>query len=253
MRVPGRDPGADAGAGALRGRPSASAGARAAQRRSAPSRPRPRGRPPVPSRAAWWHVPLRSGLAAAWGAALRVVAALLVGLVLATPARAAEPTDAPGCAAVSELPDTLQVAWVSRLGATAGARTALQVVRVADLRRLVEESGRDPTRVLRALGLVGKRGTAKGTWKVTVFDVKREWLCRPVEGPEDATIAGVAACPTQLQRRIFGTKARSWSGCGYLLDAATGARTLDVFRIEWQDAVAWGFCVLPLRRFLEGA
>ncbi|MFN7142408.1 MAG: hypothetical protein ACK4YP_01430 [Myxococcota bacterium] len=177
--------------------------------------------------------------------ALVVTFGLLVGR--------AEAADAPVCGAVAEAPDTLQVAWVSRLGARAGARTALHVVRVADLRRLVEAEGRDPTRVLRALGLVGKRAVARGSWKVTVFDVKREWLCRPIEGPEDATLAGVAACHAEIQRRGSGILPRSWSGCGYLLDAESGDRTLDVFRIEWQDAVAWGFCVLPLRRFLEGA
>ena len=151
------------------------------------------------------------------------------------------------------MPDTLQVAWVSRLGARAGAHTSLVVVRVADLRRLVEANDRDATRVLRALGLVGKRAEARGAWKVTVFDVKRDWLCRPVEGPEDATITGVAACPGDVQRGAAGVRASAWSGCGYLLDTATGARTLDAFRIEWADAVAWGFCVLPLRRFLDGA
>ena len=200
------------------------------------------------------------GLPAFVEALTRVVALGLALLCLAGPAAAdgpPAPTPATAtdgtCAGVAELPATLQVAWVSRVERTVGARTALQVMRVADLRKLVDASERDPTRFLRALGLVGKKATARGSWKITVFDVKREWLCRPVEGPEDATIAGVAACPTQHQGRFSGTKARSWSGCGYLLDAATGARTLDVFRIEWQDAVAWGFCVLPLRRFLEGA
>lgn len=178
----------------------------------------------------------------------RLLALLLAVLALAPAARAES-----ACQALADAPETLQVAWVSRLGQTAGARTALQVVRVADLRKLVEASDRDPTKVLRALGLIGKKATARGNWKVTVFDVKREWLCRPVEGPEEVTLAGVSACPANLQKRPWSTKARSWTGCGYLVDAASGARTLDVFRVEWQDAVAWGFCVLPLRRFLEGA
>jgi hypothetical protein len=190
---------------------------------------------------------------------VRALVALLAFFAL--PAWAAEPAsmqrdaprDAPTCEATAEVPDTLQVAWVSRLEARAGAHTPLAVVRVADLRRLVEASDRDPTRVLRALGLVGKRQEARGAWKVTVFDVKREWLCRPVEGPVDATIAGVAACPGDLQSGAPGVRGSAWSGCGYLLDTATGTRTLDVFRIEWEAAVAWGFCVLPLRRFLDGA
>lgn len=186
-----------------------------------------------------------------------VLAACLTTSVLPGSAYAAEGAapggDGASCKATVEVPDTLQVAWVSRLGARAGAHTALAVVRVADLRRLIESSDRDATRVLRALGLLGKRGEARGAWKVTIFDVKREWLCRPVEGPQEATIAGVAACPDDLQRGAPGIRGRAWSGCGYLLDTASGARTLDVFRIEWESAVAWGFCVLPLRRFLDGA
>lgn len=181
--------------------------------------------------------------------------AALLALTLTTQAATpdASPADTANCEATAEVPDTLQVAWVSRLGARAGAHTALAVVRVADLRRLVEENERDATRVLRALGLLGKRRRARGAWKVTVFDVKRDWLCRPVSGLEDATIAGVAACSADLQRGASGVRASAWSGCGYLLDTASGARTLDVLRVEWESAVAWGFCVLPLRRFLDGA
>lgn len=186
-------------------------------------------------------------VASAFARAAAIVAS--AWMLASGPAHAEEPV----CQALADAPETLQVAWVSRVAEGATARKALPVVRVADLRKLVEANGRDPTKVLRALGLIGKRATAKGNWKVTVFDVKREWLCRPVDGPEELTIAGVAACPASLQKRPWGTKARAWSGCGYLLDAASGARTLDVFRVEWQDAVAWGFCVLPLRRFLEGA
>ena len=177
------------------------------------------------------------------------VLALLAGFLSC----AARADDAAACQATTEVPDTLQVAWVSRLGARAGAHTALPVVRVADLRRLVETNHRDPTAVLRAIGALRPKAEAKGAWKVTVFDVKRAWLCRPVEGPQEATIAGVAACPGDLQGRPGGVRPVAWSGCGYLLDTASGARSLDVFRVEWETAVAWGFCVLPLRRFLDGA
>lgn len=155
------------------------------------------------------------------------------------------------CKTTVEVPEALQVAWVSRLGATVGARTPLLVVRVADLRALVESEARDPTRVLQALGMVGKRGAARGAWKVTVFDVDRSWLCRPV--PADGVVVGVPACPSDLQHRGPGVRGKAWSGCGYLLDTVSGDRTLDVYRVEWQDAVALGFCVLPFQRFLKGA
>ena len=160
---------------------------------------------------------------------------------------------ADSCKAVADVPDTLQVAWVSRIGARAGARTPLPVVRVADLRRLVEDEGRDPTKVLRALGLIGKRATAHGVWKVTVFDVSNDSLCRPIYGDEGVDVGGVATCPASLQRPGLGVKGRAYSGCGYLLDTASGERTLDTWKIEWRDAVSAGFCVLPLTRFLGGA
>lgn len=172
--------------------------------------------------------------------------ALLVALL--TPAFAAET-----CSAVADVPETLQVAWVSRIGARAGAHTPLPVVRVADLRKLVEAEGRDPTKVLRSLGLIGKRAKAHGVWKVMVFDVERASLCRPIFGDEGVDVGGVATCPAALQRPGKGVKARAYSGCGYLLDTESGERTLDTWKVEWRDAVSAGFCVLPLTRFLGGA
>lgn len=157
-----------------------------------------------------------------------------------------------GCEEVGPLPEQLQVAWVSRLGARAGNQTGIPVVRTAELRRLAEEKNRDATAVLQALGLVsGKR--ARGSWKVVVFDVQRDWLCRPVDADAGADLSGVPACEGSWQGPGPGVKHRSYSGCGYLLDTRTEARTLDTYRIAWGDAIAWGFCVLPLQRFLQGA
>lgn len=155
------------------------------------------------------------------------------------------------CEDPAPVPETFQVAWVSKLGAHVGAGSAIEVVRVTELRRLVETRGRDATGVLQALGLVGKK--ARGDWKVVVFDVKREWLCRPAESVPGDDLSGVATCEAGWQRRGRGARARSYSGCGYLLDTVTQARTLDSFRVDWQTASTWGFCVLPLQRFLEGA
>lgn len=161
-----------------------------------------------------------------------------------------EPADA--CGELAPLPERLQVAWVSRVGTQVSGRTPLPVVRTSDLRRLVEAEKRDPTGVLQALGLVsGKK--ARGSWKVVVFDVERDWLCRPVETEPGADLSGVPACETGWQRPGVGVKPRSFTGCGYLKDTRTGERTLDTFRVDWQTAVSWGFCVLPLERFLEGA
>jgi hypothetical protein len=143
------------------------------------------------------------------------------------------------------------VAWVSQLARTVGAHTPIEVVRVTDLRKLVEAKNRDTTLVLQALGLAGKK--AHGDWKITVFDVKREWLCRPAEEDPGSDLSGVPVCEADWQRKGIGAKARSYSGCGYLLDTMTGGRTLDTFRVDWQAASTWGFCVMPLQRFLDGA
>ena len=161
------------------------------------------------------------------------------------------PVDAPACAEVAPVPDQLQVAWVSRLPARASAHQRLQVVRVADLRKLSEQRGRDPTAVLQALGLAGRK--AHGRWKVILFDVKKDWLCRPAVGDPANDLVGLDLCEEKWQKPGPGTRARSFSGCGYLEDTQTGQRTLDVYRVEWGTAVTWGFCVLPLERFLGGA
>ncbi len=155
------------------------------------------------------------------------------------------------CEQVGALPETLQVAWVSRLAARAGARTGVPVVRVAELRKLAEARGRDPVAVLQALGLAGKK--ANGRWKVVIFDVKREWLCRPVDADPADDFGGLDVCDVAWQAPSPGQLPRSHTGCGYLVDSQTGVRTLDSFRVEWGTAVTWGFCVLPLSRFLEGA
>jgi hypothetical protein len=90
-------------------------------------------------------------------------------------------------------------------------------------------------------------------YKVTLFDVKKEWLCRPVEDrTEGEDLSGVPACEASQQRRSRPAK-EGFTGCGYTLDTGASARGLDVFRIEWGAASAWGFCTLPLDRFLKGA
>jgi hypothetical protein len=154
------------------------------------------------------------------------------------------------CDALAPVPDTVQVAWVSKLGKRAGSRTVLQVVRVADLRKRIEVEQRDPQGVLQALGLVGKK--ARGKWKVVIFDVKADNLCRPVEGAE-GELTGVRACEEKWQKPASGVRDDGFSGCGYARDTQTGERTLDVFHVDWAHAASWGFCVMPFERFVNGA
>ncbi len=160
------------------------------------------------------------------------------------------------CQPVGEVPESLQVAWISPAGKQVGAGAYVEVVRVADLRSHVRTLGKDKLRILRALGMVSSKGggaAAKRRWKVTIFDVKRDWLCRPLhEAVPGEADQGVVACEAKQQRPAWGHRA-GFTGCGYIEDTQTQERSLDVFRVRWTDAVSWGFCVLPLERFLEGA
>jgi hypothetical protein len=102
--------------------------------------------------------------------------------------------------------------------------------------------------LLRHLGL--RKSTSEPTrlYKVTIFDVASTDLCRPLDGKnENDEVAGVYACSSG------GRPTNLYSGCGYTTDASDGKRALDLFRVEWRDAAAEGFCVLPAQRFVEQA
>ena len=105
--------------------------------------------------------------------------ALLLGGVGLARADGPDP-DAP-CASLAPPPAQLQVAWVSPVRQRARGGAALSVVRVADLRTFVQAQGADQARTLQALGLVGSRGKVRKRYKVTLFDVSADQLCRPVE------------------------------------------------------------------------
>jgi hypothetical protein len=96
--------------------------------------------------------------------------------------------------------------------------------------------------------------SASGAYKITIFDVQSDWLCRPLSDAEPgADIAGVAACMERTDRYTDRDHRDGFTGCGYTLDTAASTRGIDVFRVPWVDASAWGFCVMPLERFLQGA
>jgi hypothetical protein len=161
------------------------------------------------------------------------------------------------CQPLASVPETLQVAWLSRRDRSVGAGTLLEVMRAADLRAWIRDSDRTPLRLLQATGMAGRKATATSRvaerdYKVVVFDVRRDWLCRPLDG--DATgldLGGVPACedgdsgPARHHRR-------GYTGCGYTLDTGSSTRGIDVFRVAWSDAVSQGFCLFPLSRFLAG-
>lgn len=155
------------------------------------------------------------------------------------------------CEPVREVPEALQVAWVSKVPATAGDNTWLEVVQLGDLRGSIERSGRDGATVLRTLGLLGRTQRLRAAYKVTVFEVARTALCRPMDGTPGELVAGVPICDTPEQRQGAGVRPVAYSGCGYGTDVGAGVRGLDVFRIRWADAVTKGFCVLPWERMLK--
>jgi len=160
------------------------------------------------------------------------------------------------CAETNSLPESLQVAWISPAGKGVRMNGWVEAVRVSDLRAWLRDNGKDKVRMLKALGMVGARGgrwAGKRPYKVTIFDVKREWLCRPLEETEPGAIRnGVTVCEEKQQKPLWGHK-KGWTGCGYVEDTQSKERSMDVLRLRWGDASSWGFCVLPLERFIEGA
>ena len=181
--------------------------------------------------------------------ALAALGLLLAALVLPT----ASARDEAACGALSAVPDALQVAWVSPVRDRVRAGSTIEVVRVADLRRLAQDKGSTPIRLLQALGIVNTKGrgrAAKRDYKVTIFDVRSAWLCRPMDGrTADKVVNGVAICPGGQS----GGSKRSYTGCGYTNDTLKDGRGLDVFKVKWRDASSGGFCVMPLDRFMRGA
>lgn len=148
------------------------------------------------------------------------------------------------CGELSLPPERLQVAWVSPEPARVGLHGTMMVVTTRALLALAAERKQDAAAVLSGLGVANP----SGEWKVTLFDVDRAELCRPIAG--EGAEAGLNRC--DHARRPPRVRPRAWTGCGTLADAADGARTLDVYGVEWADAADEGFCVMPLSRFLHG-
>ena len=144
--------------------------------------------------------------------------------------------------------ERLSVAWISPTPARVTGRQWLTVIPAAELRRWVAEEGADLTRLLQGLGLRRSDSPPLRPWKVTVFDVEADELCRPTdEGTPGTDAGGVPICAS----RGAGVRGKD-RGCGYVIDRTDEGRGLDVFRIPWADAAVHGFCVLPVDRFLEG-
>ncbi len=173
--------------------------------------------------------------------------AFLAALLLLLGSARAE--DAAACPPLPAPPAHMQVAWVSPVRKRVRGGSTLSVVRVAELRTFDQAQGPDRVRALQALGIVGPRGKLRRRYKVTLFDVSAQQLCRPVEHTlegEDAD--GLPACPGGRASGI-----RRDTGCGTSLDTALDGPGLQVYQLQWREAARNGFCVMPLERFLAGA
>ena len=162
---------------------------------------------------------------------------------------------AQACKEPTAVPSSTQVAWISRRSRRVPSGKVIEVVRVTDLRAWIRENGADETRLIQGLGMAPRSGgfASRYAYKVTVFDVQADWLCRPItDGTDGADSYGVAICGDS-DAKPLGHHKPGYTGCGYTLDTAASNRGLDVFRIRWSEASAWGFCVMPLDRFITGA
>lgn len=178
-----------------------------------------------------------------------MIPALALALAL-TPRASAQ-----ACQVVQEVPESLQVAWVSRASKRVRGGSVMEVVRVADLRAWIRDNGADKGRLLQGLGMAPRDATKKAAkdWKITIFDVRSEWMCRPIDGaPAAEDRSGAVTCDEKAAKPLWSHK-KGYSGCGYTLDTGSSTRGLDVYRVTWGAAAAYGFCVMPLDRFLGGA
>lgn len=154
----------------------------------------------------------------------------------------------PACETLEPPPATLAVAWVSPVRQAVGGASWLPVVPAAELRAFVAKGSPSQGRLLQALGLQKKDKEPRRRYKVTIFEVRADLMCRPVEGADEGFVVdGLASCGHH-DRATSGN-----SGCGYTTDREDGSRGFDLYRVPWRDAAARGFCVLPLERYLEDA
>ena len=143
-------------------------------------------------------------------------------------------------------PDYVSVAWVAPVGKDVWFNGQIDVVRTSDLAEHLNQSS-SPT-VSRILQILGLRKSGKDPWRrymVTIFDVPADLLCRAVDNEEVTTLSGIKTCKKP------GRTTKKKMPCGYAVDRTTGLRTVDRFRIRWNDAASNGFCVLPAQRYLK--
>ena len=168
------------------------------------------------------------------------------------------------CEDLASVPDALQVAWISPVRSQVRYKEQINVVRYSDLQKYVKNERPNTTQLLQHMGM--KRGKIRreisaDRYKLVIFDVTSESMCRPIEIQEgdesvqNTSVTGLSVCKEKRAlvpfRKSQELTRKGDSGCGYLINTQSLERTFDVYRISWADASAQGFCVLPLSRFLS--
>ena len=162
------------------------------------------------------------------------------------------------CTSVSSIPEAIQIAWVSPVGEQARAKEMIEVVHLQGLQQWIDTEQADAKQVLHQLGMLPKRARRTidpDAYKIVIFDVETDSLCRSVTLSDDSSITnvgGLSVCTDRAKpAKIYSRY--GYTGCGYTLNTQSQTKGIDVYRISWQEASKWGFCVLPLSRFLLGA
>ena len=165
------------------------------------------------------------------------------------------------CSVVDTIPSAVQVAWISSTSDTVRSKQMVEVVHLQTLQGWIDTQDADAKAVLHQLGMLSsrsKRTIDPADYKITIFDVESESLCRPIvqdTALEDASplfVEGLSVCEGTSRANSLNSR-YGFTGCGYTLNTQSKQRGLDVYRVSWAEASKWGFCVLPLSRFLMGA
>ena len=167
-------------------------------------------------------------------------------------------SEASECSSVSALPQAIQIAWVSPVEKQARSKEMIEVVHLQSLQQWMDSEEASAKQVLHHLGMLPKRSRRTidpDEYKIVIFDVESASLCRSIDLGEEVTtssVEGLSICSQRAKPAKWYSR-YGYTGCGYTWDTQSQSKGLDVYRISWQDASQWGFCVLPLSRFLMGA
>ena len=182
------------------------------------------------------------------------------------------------CSVVKDIPDMMQVAWISPVTEQVWSSEDIEVVRLYDVQVWLSQQDQDKGKavdLLLELGMLPKRKEDKKIdptdYKITIFDVHTDILCRPVDvqsqfpqsvaveiiektepKPLDVVIEGIPICANKSHKPNHLYSRHGYTGCGYTWNPSTDSQGFDVYRVEWKEASRAGFCVFPLERFLVG-